>query len=342
MNTKLLKLAGKSFGRWLVVELSAIKPFKSPQSFWVCKCKCGTVKIIASQALRSGTSRSCGCYKQDLHDLLRVPEYVKKESRAKKAAIKDKTPRRREQKRMTQMRYVTSEKAIIAHLRRWLKRRKNTINLSDSEYLEFRKLPCSGCGKTIEGLALGFSLIKPRKPIEISNMVSMCGVCKMIVPKASFSAVEFSKKILRRFWKRTPMVATAMQKAKCGRGKYQCAHCKNIFGPKEIQIDHRSPVVDPLIGYVDLDTFATRLFCDDSNLDILCKPCHAVKTSSENSTRFEIKALKKGPKDVKPKRTKKKSQKRSTGDVPRNSNKRVRERTIQDFRGKNKGTRRAR
>lgn len=62
---------------------------------------------------------------------------------------------------------------------------------------------------------------------------------------------------------------------------YKCAECKEDFPSKEVQTDHRSPVVEPEVGFVDWDTFIQRLYCDKENLQILCTSCHKAKTLTE-------------------------------------------------------------
>lgn len=56
MDIRLIDLTGKQFGR-----LTVIQYVKSPRG-WLCKCSCGTEKIIASIALRLGRTKSCGCW----------------------------------------------------------------------------------------------------------------------------------------------------------------------------------------------------------------------------------------------------------------------------------------
>jgi len=75
--------------------------------------------------------------------------------------------------------------------------------------------------------------------------------------------------------------------AKTGRiaEHYECHSCKEAFPAKEVQVDHIEPVVDPKVGFVDWDTFITRLFCGEENLQVLCKPCHLVKTKLEKDER---------------------------------------------------------
>ena len=55
---KIMDLTGQRFGRLIAIEFVCRK---KSYSFWKCICDCGNEKIIASTALRSGGTRSCGC-----------------------------------------------------------------------------------------------------------------------------------------------------------------------------------------------------------------------------------------------------------------------------------------
>ena len=57
-------LEGKSFNYWTVISLCD-KIVKYKQTYWKCKCVCGTIKSIKSQSLLDGTSKSCGCYRKE-------------------------------------------------------------------------------------------------------------------------------------------------------------------------------------------------------------------------------------------------------------------------------------
>ena len=57
---KLIDLTGKRFGR--LVVLSESSKSNTGLRRWVCKCDCGTVKIIHASSLTRGLSTSCGCY----------------------------------------------------------------------------------------------------------------------------------------------------------------------------------------------------------------------------------------------------------------------------------------
>lgn len=72
-------LTGAKFHRWTVVGgYQRI----DKQSYWLCRCECGTEKIVASGSLKNGSSKSCGCYrsetvknKETTHGLSKSPEW---------------------------------------------------------------------------------------------------------------------------------------------------------------------------------------------------------------------------------------------------------------------------
>ena len=66
---------------------------------------------------------------------------------------------------------------------------------------------------------------------------------------------------------------------------FTCNMCRNAFPAKEVNVDHVEPVVCPFTGFVDWNTYINRLFCDGGNLQVLCSPCHDVKTAEERIER---------------------------------------------------------
>lgn len=63
MGHKLIDLTGQRFGRLMVVKRD--QSLKGT-AYWECVCDCGNVKIIASMSLRSGDTKSCGCFLREL------------------------------------------------------------------------------------------------------------------------------------------------------------------------------------------------------------------------------------------------------------------------------------
>ena len=98
---------------------------------------------------------------------------------------------------------------------------------------------------------------------------------------------------LRRASYRHPGRTEAFKAARIERNQYKCAHCSGIFTRKEIQIDHILPVVDPAVGFVGFDSYIERMFCGATGLQVLCKPCHTVKTSSERAVKKNTRGSKK-------------------------------------------------
>lgn len=88
-----------------------------------------------------------------------------------------------------------------------------------------------------------------------------------------------------RFWHPSKLV---LDKARIARGMYQCSSCSKIVGPKDIKVDHIEPVV-PITGFTNWDDLISRLFCEESGLQAICKECHKIKTDKENLDRRRCK-----------------------------------------------------
>lgn len=62
-KTNVIDLTGRKFGRWTV--LSRAENNNLGQSRWLCRCSCGTEKVVLSGSLCNGSSKSCGCIKKE-------------------------------------------------------------------------------------------------------------------------------------------------------------------------------------------------------------------------------------------------------------------------------------
>lgn len=60
---------------------------------------------------------------------------------------------------------------------------------------------------------------------------------------------------------------------------FLCNSCKQDFPAKDVQVDH----IDPIGKNRSWDEFINRLFCELSNLQVLCKACHSEKTKRERN-----------------------------------------------------------
>ncbi len=74
-----LKLVGKKFARWTVLEEYGKY---NGQFVWLCECKCGKIKTVVGGNLRNGRSQSCGCLQRELqseqsrtHGMYKHPVY---------------------------------------------------------------------------------------------------------------------------------------------------------------------------------------------------------------------------------------------------------------------------
>lgn len=79
---------------------------------------------------------------------------------------------------------------------------------------------------------------------------------------------------------------------------FECAMCKNLFPQKDVQVNHKEPVVPPT-GFTTWDDIIERLFCEKEGLEVLCKPCHKDVTAEENKLRKEYNAKRKASKTSK-------------------------------------------
>jgi len=61
---RMIDLKGKVFGRWIVIERANTYP--GGQVCWLCRCECGSERVVSGNNLRRGISKSCGCYRQEL------------------------------------------------------------------------------------------------------------------------------------------------------------------------------------------------------------------------------------------------------------------------------------
>lgn len=53
-------LTGMRFGRWLVNSWAG-ENNSGQRYLWLCRCDCGTERLVRGRALQAGRSRSCGC-----------------------------------------------------------------------------------------------------------------------------------------------------------------------------------------------------------------------------------------------------------------------------------------
>jgi len=115
---------------------------------------------------------------------------------------------------------------------------------------------------------------------------------------ASYNPVMAARQALRRAFSRSPIVQLMMQENRRKAPRYNkdgsrhkvdatehlcnvCNKWKRSVKNSRVVVDHIDPVVDPLVGFVDLNTYFQRLWCPRSGLQKICGDCHRAKTNAE-------------------------------------------------------------
>ena len=78
---------------------------------------------------------------------------------------------------------------------------------------------------------------------------------------------------------------------------YKCAECKKDFPASTVSVDHINAVVGPE-GFTTWDAFIDNLFCEEDNLQVLCKTDHDQKTKDERLQRSTTKTTTRNKKAV--------------------------------------------
>jgi len=74
-----IDLTGRTFTRLTVLGIGDKTPGRLK---WECRCSCGDIRLVPTNKLKSGHTRSCGCWKNDMflarfttHGRSKTPEY---------------------------------------------------------------------------------------------------------------------------------------------------------------------------------------------------------------------------------------------------------------------------
>ena len=109
---------------------------------------------------------------------------------------------------------------------------------------------------------------------------------------------SYIKSVLRKASLRWPPINAVYKRARVDRGLYKCDGCGQVVPltsvvtlkngktkrVKNVSVDHIQPIV-PVEGFDSWDKVIERLFCAESNLQVLCKECHDKKTETEKNDR---------------------------------------------------------
>ena len=89
---------------------------------------------------------------------------------------------------------------------------------------------------------------------------------------------------LRSSFTRSRARGNTIKRNRISRGLYKCEKCGHEGKVKEFQVDH----IDPVMKCDDWNNIVER-FWDEENLQLLCKPCHKVKTKEDRAQMREKK-----------------------------------------------------
>jgi len=103
---------------------------------------------------------------------------------------------------------------------------------------------------------------------------------------------------LRKLSQRWPPIYQALAAAKrpyVGDNKrkkfvWECAKCGGLFNSNEVDVDHIKEA-GTLLKLDDLPTFVANLFCSTDGLQVLCKPCHSIRTYTQRYACTEQEAI---------------------------------------------------
>ncbi len=104
---------------------------------------------------------------------------------------------------------------------------------------------------------------------------------------------SFIKNQLRGATRKWAPIQDCLKNARVKRGLYECAGCgKHVTNTvkegakrvKNVFVDHIQPIV-PVTGWISWDSCIERMFCEEDNLQLLCKECHDKKSKEEAAER---------------------------------------------------------
>ena len=154
---KAIELMGKKFGRWTVIK--RIYPNKGEQTMYLCKCECGTERIVQGGNLRGGTTKSCGCLKKEL---------------ASKQSILNPG--------------VASMRALIGNYKKRAEKRGIEYKLTEEQFAEITQQDCYYCGTKPNNVAKnrscngkyiynGLDRVNNNNGYTVENIVPCCKIC---------------------------------------------------------------------------------------------------------------------------------------------------------------------
>jgi len=156
-------IAGQRFGRWTVIKKVGYNKYRN--SIWLCRCDCGTERIVERNGLRDGTSKSCGC--------------LMKELKRKKMCL---TPS------------LAAMRQIIRIYKAHAKQRELEWCITEKQFAELTQKDCYYCGAKPNNVGKnvysngdykynGIDRINNDKGYTIKNIVPCCHTCNQAKSK---------------------------------------------------------------------------------------------------------------------------------------------------------------
>lgn len=163
-------MVGKKFNRWTVLRHESRE-----KGYW-CRCDCGTEKAVRTDALKKGSSKSCGCLEKDIGR----PSSRKADN-------------------------YSAKREVYKNYKQAANRRNYSFDLSLEEFTELTQRPCWYCG-TEKSMASslkahkdyrfnGVDRIDNREGYTEKNSVPCCNICNN--SKACLSLKEWKEWIDR-------------------------------------------------------------------------------------------------------------------------------------------------
>jgi hypothetical protein len=157
-----IDMTGKRFGRLIVIEKVeqpdyALKSRK--RWWWKCKCDCGNEIILPGERLRTGNTKSCGCYGNEVRGIFSRLGFGQ-----------------------------SAKNQVYDKYKQNARRRGISFNLSMEEFLEITQKNCFYCGCPPSNhenkpqnygdyVYSGIDRVDNNKPYIKDNVVPCCGDC---------------------------------------------------------------------------------------------------------------------------------------------------------------------
>jgi hypothetical protein len=164
--SKYVDIIGKRFGRLEVLTDNVKIEEDRHEKYCICKCDCGTIKMIQRRSLIRNFTESCGCLRNQYNSILQIKEY-------------------------------TEFNAIFCEYRLQAKKRNLKFDLSKEEFKKLIESNCYYCGSEPSNTKIrnknllysGIDRINNNEGYNIYNCVPCCKICNRA--KTNLSYEEF-------------------------------------------------------------------------------------------------------------------------------------------------------